>query len=101
MVAMDTQDKCAEIRLTLCGVGETPVDASAAADGLIGQAPSEQAIRDAAASLQGMIEPAGNVHATTEYQRHVAGVLNRTRAPDGRSAGSRWTLTLPTRSRFR
>ena len=75
MVAMDTQDKCAEIRLTLCGVGETPVDASAAADGLIGQAPSEQAIRDAAASLQGMIEPAGNVHATTEYQRHVAGVL--------------------------
>jgi carbon-monoxide dehydrogenase medium subunit len=75
MVAMDTQDKCAEIRLTLCGVGETPVDASAAADGLIGQAPSEQAIRDAAASLQGMIEPAGNVQATTEYQRHVAGVL--------------------------
>ena len=48
---------------------------SAAADGLIGQAPSEQAIRDAAASLQGMIEPAGNVHSTTEYQRHVAGVL--------------------------
>jgi carbon-monoxide dehydrogenase medium subunit len=75
MVTMDTQDKCAEVRLTLCGVGETPVDASAAADGLIGQAPSEQAIRDAAASLQGMIEPAGNVHATADYQRHVADVL--------------------------
>jgi CO/xanthine dehydrogenase FAD-binding subunit len=75
MVTMDTQDKCAEIRLTLCGVGETPVDASAAADGLIGQAPGEQAICDAAASLQGMIQPAGNVHATADYQCHVAGVL--------------------------
>jgi CO/xanthine dehydrogenase FAD-binding subunit len=75
MVTMDRRDKCAEIRLTLCGVGETPVDASAAADGLIGQAPSEQAIREAAASLQRMIEPAGNVHATADYQRHVAGVL--------------------------
>jgi CO/xanthine dehydrogenase FAD-binding subunit len=75
MVTMDRRDKCTEVRLTLCGVGERPVDASAAADGLIGQVPSEQAIRDAAASLQGMIEPAGNVHATADYQRHVAGVL--------------------------
>jgi carbon-monoxide dehydrogenase medium subunit len=75
MVTMDRPDKCADIRLTLCGVGETPVDASAAAGGLIGQAPSEQAVRDAAASLQAMIEPAGNVHATADYQRHVAGVL--------------------------
>jgi CO/xanthine dehydrogenase FAD-binding subunit len=75
IVTMDAQDKCSEIRLTLCGVGETPVDASAAADGLIGQAPSEQAVRDAAASLQAMIKPAGNVHATADYQRHVAGVL--------------------------
>jgi aerobic carbon-monoxide dehydrogenase medium subunit len=75
MVRLDKQNKCAEIRLTLCGVGETPVDASAAGDGLIGQAPSEQVIRDAAASLQRIIEPTGNVHATADYQRHVAGVL--------------------------
>jgi carbon-monoxide dehydrogenase medium subunit len=75
MMTMDARDKCTEIRLTLCGVGETPVDASVAADGLIGQTPSEQAIRDAAAALQRMIEPASNVHATADYQRHVAGVL--------------------------
>jgi aerobic carbon-monoxide dehydrogenase medium subunit len=75
MVTLDKRDKCSEIRLALCGVGETPVDASAAADGLIGQSPGEQAIRDAAAVLQGMVEPAGNVHATADYQRHVVGVL--------------------------
>jgi aerobic carbon-monoxide dehydrogenase medium subunit len=75
MVTLDKRDKCSEIRLALCGVGETPVDASATADGLIGQSPGEQAICDAAAVLQGMVEPAGNVHATADYQRHVAGVL--------------------------
>jgi aerobic carbon-monoxide dehydrogenase medium subunit len=75
MVTLDKRDKCSEIRLALCGVGETPVDASAAADVLIGQSPGEQAICDAAAVLQGMVEPAGNVHATADYQRHVAGVL--------------------------
>jgi CO/xanthine dehydrogenase FAD-binding subunit len=75
MVTLDEQDACAEVRLALCGVGETPVDASSAADGLIGQAPSEPAVREAAASLQEMIEPSRNVHATADYQRHVAGVL--------------------------
>jgi carbon-monoxide dehydrogenase medium subunit len=75
MVTLGERDECAEVRLALCGVGETPVDASSAADGLIGQSPSELAIREAAASLQGMIEPSGNVHATADYQRHVAGVL--------------------------
>jgi CO/xanthine dehydrogenase FAD-binding subunit len=80
MVTLDERDVCAEVRLALCGVGETPVDASSAADGLIGQnlseqALSEQAIREVAACLQKMIAPAGNVHATADYQRHVAGVL--------------------------
>jgi aerobic carbon-monoxide dehydrogenase medium subunit len=75
MVTLDKRDKCSEIRLALCGVGETPVDASAAADGLIGQAPDERAICEAVAVLQGVVEPAGNVHATAEYQRYVAGVL--------------------------
>jgi CO/xanthine dehydrogenase FAD-binding subunit len=75
MVTLDKQGMCAEVRLTLCGVGETPVDASAAADGLVGRTLDETSITEVAASLQSMIEPAGNVHATADYQRHVAGVL--------------------------
>jgi CO/xanthine dehydrogenase FAD-binding subunit len=75
MVTMNEANECTDVRLTFCGVGETPVDASAAAETLIGQALSEPAIDDVVASMQAMIDPAGSVHATADYQRHVAGVL--------------------------
>jgi len=52
-----------------------PVDASSAADALVGHRLTEAATRDVAASVQAMIDPAGNVHATADYQRHIAGVL--------------------------
>jgi CO/xanthine dehydrogenase FAD-binding subunit len=75
MVTVNEANECTDVRLTFCGVGETPVDASAAAETLIGQALSEPAIEDVVASVQAMIDPAGSVHATAGYQRHVAGVL--------------------------
>src|SRR5260370_22672686 len=75
MVTLGERDECTDVRLAFCGVGETPVDASSAADGLIGHAPTEAAIRDIAASVQAMIDPGGSVHATADYQRHIAGVL--------------------------
>jgi CO/xanthine dehydrogenase FAD-binding subunit len=75
MVTLNEADECADVRLTFCGVGETPVDASSAADALIGHKLSESAIDDVLASVQAMIDPAGSVHATADYQRHVAGVL--------------------------
>jgi CO/xanthine dehydrogenase FAD-binding subunit len=75
MVTIGERDECTHVRLSFCGVGETPVDASSAANVLVGRAPSEDAIRDVAAIVQRMIEPGGSVHATADYQRHVAGVL--------------------------
>jgi CO/xanthine dehydrogenase FAD-binding subunit len=75
MITLDERDQCSDIRLTLCGVAETPVDAGAAAQGLTGQVVSEAAVRDVAASVQALIDPGGSVHATADYQRHVAGVL--------------------------
>ncbi len=91
MVTLGSEDQCTNVRLVFCGVGETPVDASSAADCLIGRALTEKAIRDVAASVQRMIDPAGSVHATADYQRHVAGVLTERalqtahqRARDGR-----------------
>jgi CO/xanthine dehydrogenase FAD-binding subunit len=75
MVTLGSENECTQVRLAFCGVGETPVDASSAAGGLIGHVPTEGAIRDVAASVQKMIEPGGNVHATADYQRHIAGVL--------------------------
>jgi carbon-monoxide dehydrogenase medium subunit len=75
MVTLGKRDECIEVRLAFCGVGETPVDASSAADALVGNTPAETAIVDVAKSVQAMIDPGGGVHATADYQRHIAGVL--------------------------
>jgi CO/xanthine dehydrogenase FAD-binding subunit len=75
MVTLGERDECTDIRLTFCGVGETPIDASSTADALIGHQPTEAAIIDVAKSAQAMIDPGGSVHATADYQRHIAGVL--------------------------
>jgi aerobic carbon-monoxide dehydrogenase medium subunit len=75
IVTLDERDQCIDVRLAFCGVGETPVDASAAAEGMVGHALTEEAACDVAASVQTMIDPAGNVQATADYQRHIAGVL--------------------------
>jgi CO/xanthine dehydrogenase FAD-binding subunit len=74
-VTLGEQDECTDVRLAFCGVGETPVDASSAADALIGRTPAEEAFREVAAIVQTLIEPGGSVHATADYQRHIAGVL--------------------------
>ena len=75
MVTLGNEGKCSEVRLAFCGVAETPVNASSAADFLIGHAVSPHALEHVAASVQATIDPAGSVQATADYQRHVAGVL--------------------------
>jgi CO/xanthine dehydrogenase FAD-binding subunit len=75
MVTLGERDQCADVRMAFCGVGETPIDASSAADGLVGHRLTEAAITGTAKSVQAMIDPGGSVHATADYQRHIAGVL--------------------------
>jgi len=77
IVSLDEDGKFTDIRLALCGVGETPVDASEAAASLIGQRCTDKAIETVAAEVKSMIAPSGNVHASADYQRHIAGVLTR------------------------
>ena len=76
-VTLDEEQRCSEVRLALCGVGETPVDASEAASLLIGQACSSEAIEEMAARVGDTIAPSGNVHASPDYQRHIAVVLTQ------------------------
>jgi CO/xanthine dehydrogenase FAD-binding subunit len=77
MVTLDDGGRCTDLRLALCGVGETPVDATAAAVPIIGHACTDDAIDAIAAKVQQTIDPSGNVHASPDYQRHIAGVLTR------------------------
>jgi carbon-monoxide dehydrogenase medium subunit len=75
VVTLDEEHRCASVRLALCGVGETPVDAGAAASPMIGSRVMEETIDAVAAGVREIIAPSGNVHASPDYQRHVAGVL--------------------------
>jgi CO/xanthine dehydrogenase FAD-binding subunit len=75
IVTLDDEGRCAKARLTLCGVGETPADASDAASSLVGQSCTDEAIEAVATKVQEMITPTGNVHGSADYQRHIAGVL--------------------------
>jgi carbon-monoxide dehydrogenase medium subunit len=75
MVTLDEARRCSTVRLVLCGVGETAVDVSRVAASLIGQPCTTEAIEAVAAGVRDAIAPSGNVHATADYQRHLAGVL--------------------------
>ena len=77
IVSLDEDGKFTDVRLALCGVGETPVDASEAATSLIGQRCTDKAIETVATEVKSTIAPSGNVHASADYQRHIAGVLTR------------------------
>jgi CO/xanthine dehydrogenase FAD-binding subunit len=77
LVSLDDERRCAEVRISLCGVGETPVDASGAASTIVGHRLTGEAIEAVAGRVQRSIEPSGNVHASADYQRHVVGVLTQ------------------------
>jgi CO/xanthine dehydrogenase FAD-binding subunit len=75
IVTLDLEERCLDLRLALCGVGETPVEASGAAASLVGRRLTDKTIEAVAADVQALIAPSGNVHASPDYQRHIAGVL--------------------------
>jgi CO/xanthine dehydrogenase FAD-binding subunit len=75
----------AEARLGLTGVGPTPVRAPEAERLLVGRAPSQALWEEAAESVRAGIEPDGDIHASSEYRRHIAGVLTR------RALGDAWS----------
>ena len=72
---VDGEGKCAEARIGLCNAGDRPVFAEAASASLIGEHIGVPEIAQAAALVQGAIDPGGSIHASKEFQRHLAGVL--------------------------
>ncbi len=78
VVTLDEKGVCQQAKLVYLNAGDGPVNARQAAGRLHGEAPSAQVI-DAAAALASdtEINPMGNVHASPEYQRHLARVLTR------------------------
>lgn len=76
LVSLDSRGRMGSARLVYLNAGETPMDARAAAQMLVGEMPSDEAFRAAAHhAAREEIAPMGNVHATPDYQRHLATIL--------------------------
>jgi carbon-monoxide dehydrogenase medium subunit len=74
---LDEQRRCAEARIGLCNAGDGPVFAAEASGSLAGRAVGAAEIAEAAELVQHDIDPGGSIHASKEFQRHIAGVLTR------------------------
>jgi aerobic carbon-monoxide dehydrogenase medium subunit len=74
-VRLDVEGRCAQARIALCNAGDGPVFAAAASESLVGGAIDAARIAGAAKLVQQAIEPGGSIHASKEFQRHLAGVL--------------------------
>jgi aerobic carbon-monoxide dehydrogenase medium subunit len=78
LVTMDESGVCRRARLVYLNVGEGPVDAQQAARLLEGSPISDEAIEAAAEeAVEREIDPVGNMHASADFQRHLARVLTR------------------------
>jgi carbon-monoxide dehydrogenase medium subunit len=76
VVTLDENNICREARLVYLNAGDGPVDAKQAAGLLKGQPASSAAIDMAAATAaEQEINPTGSIHASPDYQRHLARVL--------------------------
>lgn len=69
--------RCASARVVFLSVADRPFDARQTAQALAGESPSAKVYAAAAAAAQSEIDPAGDIHASGPFKRHLAGVLTR------------------------
>ena len=78
LVTLDETGKCKSAKLVYLNAGDGPVDAVEAARMLIGEKISDTSIASAAAhASEKESNPFGNIHASAEFQRHLARVLTK------------------------
>lgn len=78
LVTLNESGKCDSAKLVYLNAGDGPVDASRAAQILHDETPTDRLIEEAAAiASEQEINPFGNIHASPEFQRHLANVLTR------------------------
>ena len=78
MITCNQSGECTTARVALFSVGDRPVLAEQVSRQLEGIRPTAAAIRAAAESAAARdIDPPGDIHASSRYRRHLAGVLIR------------------------
>jgi CO/xanthine dehydrogenase FAD-binding subunit len=77
-ITLDEAGRCASARIALFGVGDRPMLGGTGARALIGHRPNADALRAAADAIAtNDIDPTNDIHASSSYRRHLAGVLTR------------------------
>ena len=78
VVSLDDTGLCTDARLVYLNVGPIPMQATEAVKQLIGQKPTDSLIEQVAdQAAANEIEPAGDIHASAAYRRHLAKVLGK------------------------
>lgn len=76
VVSLNDNGECSDARIVFLSVGGGPVESVQAAESLKGKKPTSEAIQAAAQIAAAEdIEPEGDIHASAEFRRHLAGVL--------------------------
>jgi CO/xanthine dehydrogenase FAD-binding subunit len=74
-VAVDDEGRCTRASFGVAGAGPSPIAFPEAARRLAGRRPDDAMLRDVAQSATAALEPESDIHATSAYRRHLAGVL--------------------------
>lgn len=78
VVQLDKNGTCKEAKLVFLSAGDRPTLAPQAAELLKGQKPTSEALQAASEkAATADIDPSGDIHASAEFRRHLAGVLSR------------------------
>ena len=77
LIQIDGEQLCQGIRITLFGIGGTPVRMQTAETALLGRRVDDAALQEIGEVVTQELDPDSDVHASAEYRREVGGVLVR------------------------
>ena len=75
LLRCDGDRRCTEARLAFTGVGAGPVRVPEAEAALIRERITDAAAAEAGRIAEAALDPEGDIHASSDYRKHVAGVL--------------------------
>jgi carbon-monoxide dehydrogenase medium subunit len=77
VATLDATGACARARIALAGVGATPIRVERAEALLVGRRGDPALLAEAGRVVTEALEPDGDLHASADYRREVAGALTR------------------------
>jgi CO/xanthine dehydrogenase FAD-binding subunit/aerobic-type carbon monoxide dehydrogenase small subunit (CoxS/CutS family) len=77
VVTVDDHGVCSSAKIVYLNLGDKALDSPQAALALVGSPPTEATFTAAAEAAQADLDPAGSVHGSPAYQRHLAKVLTK------------------------